>query len=239
MTDEVLDSDVANTPETPAAQNAPDEQDEMLPKSRVEELVKKAKLKGRDSMQAELDAIKAENAALRNQGMGGMPSAPAVNVDEIKQQIYQQIQDEFQKAREAQAATDLDEQAKKIAMEYHTKMKSGSAKYEDFDEIMADFNPQAFPNLVFLANQVDNTPDVMRELVSNPQKWATVTVLSEKDPTAAKKMIASISQSIKANELAKAQEKDVAPPLSRLTSSSTGKDSGRPGLKDFKRMFKG
>jgi hypothetical protein len=240
MTDEVLDSEVAPEPDTATAEP---EQEKTLPVSRVEELVKKAKLKGRDSMQAELDAMKAENAALRQQqqpvAMGGMTAAPAVNVDEIKQQILAQMKQEFQQAKEAQAAQELDAQAQRIASEYKAKMKSGSEKYEDFDEVMADFNPGAFPNLVYLANQLDNTPDVMRELMQNPSKWATVTVLSERDPQAAQNMLKRISSSIKANELAKASEKEVAPPLSRLSSSTTGQDTGKLGIRDYKRMFKG
>lgn len=236
MTDEVIDSDIAPVPEAAVAEA---EQEKTLPVSRVEELVKKAKLKGRDSMQAELDAVRAENATLKqNQGsMGGM--AAPVDQEALKQEILAQLKQQFQEAQESQAARELDEQAKRVAEEYRSKMKSGSEKYEDFDDVMADFNPQAFPNLVYLANQVDNTPDVMRELMQNPSKWATVTVLSERDPAAAQKMISRISNSIKTNEQAKAQEKEVAPPLGRLSSTSTGQDSGDLSMQDLKRMFRG
>lgn len=238
MTDEVvLDGDVATPPAESSDELTPEE---MLPKSRVEELVKKAKLKGRDGMQAELDAIRAENEALKKQqgSMGGM--AVPVDAEAIRQQVMADLKAEFQQHSEARAAADLDNEAKRIAGEYHAKMKTGRDKYEDFDEIMADFNPQAFPNLVYLANQLDNTPDVMRELMQNPQKWSTVAVLSERDPEAAQKYLGRISQSIKTNELAKAQEKDVAPPLSRLSSSTTGQDTGKPSsMADMKRMFRG
>jgi hypothetical protein len=201
--------------------------------------VKKAKLKGRDGMQAELDAIRAENAALKQHGsMGGM--AVPVDPEAIKQQILADLKAQFQQASEAKAEAELQAEAQRIAGEYHSKMKSGRDKYDDFDDVMADFNPQAFPNLVYLANQLDNTPDVMRELMQNPQKWSTVTVLSERDQQAAQNYLNRISQSIKANELAKAAERDVAPPLSRLSSSTTGQDSGKPAtMQDMKRMFRG
>ena len=236
MTDEVIDSEV--TPVMDAAVAEP-EQEKTLPVSRVEELVKKAKLKGRDSMQAELDAARAENAQLKqNQAsMGGM--AVPLDPEALKAQILGELKQQFQQAKETEAAQEMDAHAKRIADEYRHKMKSGAEKYEDFDDVMADFNPQAFPNLVYLANEVDNTPDVMRELMQNPSKWATVTVLSERDPVAARNMINRISNSIKTNEQAKAQEKEVAPPLSRLSSTSTGTDAGALTMQDMKRMFRG
>ena len=239
MTDEVVLDQEATSPPVPAGSIDDQAQEEMLPKSRVEELVKKAKLKGRDGMQAELDAIRAENEALKKAGsMGGMQNP--VDTDAIKQQIMADLKAQFQQASEARAAQETDKEAQRIAAEYHGKMKTGADKYEDFNDVMADFNPQAFPNLVYLANQMDNTPDVMRELMLNPSKWSTVALLSERDPQAAQNYLNRISQSIKANEQAKASEKEVAPPLSRLSSSSAGQDTGKPqSMADMKRMFRG
>ena len=190
-------------------------------------------------MQPELDALRAENEALKQKAgsMGGM--AVPVDPEAIKQQILGELKAQFQQASEAQAQQELDANAKRIADDYRAKMKSGAEKYEDFDDVMADFNPQAFPNLVYLASQLDNTADVMRELMQNPAKWATVTVLSERDPAAALRNLQKISVSIKANEQAKAQEKEVAPPLGRLSSTSTGQDTGVPSMQDLKRMFRG
>lgn len=236
MTDDVaLESDGASTPD--AAENAVSEK--TLPVSRVEELVKKAKLKGRDSMQAELDALKAENAALKNNGsMGGM-QVP-VDVEAIKKEVFEGIRRQMAEASEQRAQEDMEKEAKKIADLYHSKMTNGKESFEDFDDVMADFNPAAFPNLVFLASQVDNLPAVMYELNKNPAKLAAVTLMSERDPRAAQNMLAKISNSIKANDQAKAEEKNVPPPLGRLSSSPTGQDSGKPSsVKDFKRMFRG
>lgn len=238
MTEEVALEGKAES--SPAAEpEIKDSAEEMIPKSRAEELIKKAKLKGRDSLQEEMEAIKAENAALKQQqaSIGGM--AAPVDVDQIKQEIMAGLKEQFQEASKARAEAELQENAKKIATEYRTKMQSGKDSFEDFDEVMADFNPQAFPNLVFLANQVENTPAVMYELMKNPSKWATLTLLSERDPDAALNMVKRLSASIVANEQAKAQEKEVAPPLGRLSSSPTGRDNGKLTFKDYKRMFKG
>lgn len=239
MTEEVaIDKEVESEPVVDTS--AEDSQEKMLPVSRVEELVKKAKLKGRDSMQAELDALKAENAQLKNGGsMGGMAVSAPVDPESIKQQVLQDLQKQMQQANEQRAQEELEREANKIADSYKAKMSSGKDTYEDFDTVMSDFNPAAFPNLVYLANQVDNTPAVMYELMKNPSKWATLAVLSERDPNAAQSMISKISASIKANEQAKAEEKNVPPPLSRMSPSTTGQDNGTKTVRDFKAMFRG
>lgn len=235
MTEEVaMDAEVSN----PDGSTMEEPQEKMLPVSRVEELVKKAKLKGRDAMQAELDALKAENAQLKNNNMGGM-TQPAIDTDAIKQQVLNDLREQLQQANEARAKDELEKEANRIADTYRAKMASGKDSYEDFDNVMADFNPAAFPNLVYLASQVDNTPAVMYELMKNPSKWATVAVLSERDPNAAQNMISKISASIKANEQAKAEEKNIPAPLSRMSSSTTGQDNGAKTVRDFKSMFRG
>jgi len=231
MTDEVaLDTEVASDPN--------ENQEKTLPISRVEELVKKAKLKGRDSMQAELDALKSENEKLKNNSgsMGGMPIP--VDKEALKQEVLNDLRQQFQEANEKRAQEEMDKEAKKIADTYRSRMSAGKEEYEDFDEVMADFNPASFPNLVLLASQVDNTPAVMYELVKNPSKWATLAILSDRDPHAAQNMINKISSSIKANQQAKASEKEVPSPLGRLSSSTTGQDGGEPSLRDFKRMYR-
>jgi 16S rRNA C967 or C1407 C5-methylase (RsmB/RsmF family) len=169
--------------------------------------------------------------------MGGM----ALPVDEnaIAEKVMASLTERFQQANEAKAQEELQREATRIADEYKSKMASGKEVYEDFEDVMADFNPQAFPNLVYLANTLDNTREVMYEIIKNPSKWATVAVLSERDPNAAKTMLNRISASIKANEQAKAAEREVQPPLNRLSSSTAGQDSGKLTLQDMKRRFRG
>lgn len=236
MTDEIaLDTEI----ESDQIQPEKVDDEESLPKSRVEELVKKAKLKGRNSMQAELEALKAENAALKSGGsMGGM--AVPVDPEVIKQQILADLQSQFQQASEQRAHEEMEREAKKVVDTYRAKMSTGKESFEDFDQVMDDFNPEAFPNLVYLASKMENTPAVMYELMKNPSKWATVAVLSERDPKAAQNMLTRISESIKANQQAKAEEKDVPPPLGRLSSAPTGQDAGKPAsVRDYKAMFRG
>lgn len=237
----VTDTEIKSDPvETPIA-NEEDSAEEMIPKSRAELLIKKAKLKGRDQMQSELDALKAENENLRTKAgsMGGM-SAP-VNVEEIEQRVMQNLRQQFQESAEARAQQELQQQAEQISNSFKAKMATGKTSYDDFEQITADFKPENFPNLVWLVDKLDNTQDVMYELLTNPSKLSHAILMSERDPEAALNMLGKISTSIKTNQAAKAQEKEVQPPLGRLTSSSqtTGQDTGELSMRDMKRMFRG
>jgi len=208
----------------------------MIPAHRVEELIKKAKLKGRDAMQNELETLRGENEELKSGGsMGGM--AAPMDPEQMRKQIYDQIMGDFQSQDEERIQGELKKEAERMASDYRTRMDGGKEIHEDFDEIMADFNPAAFPQLVYLATQTENTSAVMYELMKNPNKLATLTVLSERDPNAASNMINKLSASIKANEQAKAAEKEVQSPLSRMQSSPAGRDSGDMSVADYKRMF--
>jgi len=241
MTDEVLDKeDTSLKAVMPDLTNEGEPlAEKMLPASRVEELVKKAKLKGRDSMQDELDTLRAENEKLK-QGAGSMGGmAMPLDPEQIKKQILSDLQAQFQKDSEKRAQDDLNKQADRIAGDYRSRMSAGKDAYEDFDSVMADFNPQNFPNLVMLATQVDNTSEVMYELNKSPSKLATLVLMSERDPAAAQSMINKLSASIKANTQAMAQQKEVAPPLGRLSSSTTGQDNGTKSIRDFKDIYRG
>lgn len=234
------------SPEVPEEVSSPVEAppEKMLSVSRVNELVKKAKLKGRDSMQQELDDLRRENESLKTQqpSMGGQ--GQAIDIDAFRKQVYDDLMAQLQNQQESQAQEQLQKEAEKLAADYHGKMASGKESFDDFDEIMADFNPAAFPQLVYLANQTDNTQAVMYEIAKNPNKLAQLSYMSERDPKAAQNMMNKLSQSIKANQQAQAQEQSagVKAPLGRMQSSPVGQDIGSQGnlsMRDLKAMFKG
>lgn len=222
-------------------------QEKMIPASRVEELIKKAKLKGRDAMQDELDRVRRENEMLK--GQGGMSVAPVATAqsvgnaqpyspDQIKAQVVQEVVAQLKQQQDEYTAAQMRQEGERVANEYMSKMSSGKSQFDDFDDVMSNFNPAAHPNLVYLANQAENTPAVMYELQKNPGKFASVAYLSERDPVAAQNMINKISLSIKNNDNAKAQEKSVNAPLNRMQSSTTGQDSGGMTIADFKRKYR-
>jgi hypothetical protein len=216
-----------------------DVQEKMLPVSRVNELVKSAKLKGRDAMREEFEQLQQENERLKaNQGsMGGM-SPPAFDEKALSEKIKADLMQEFQSQREANEEAHFQENLKKTAGEFMGKLSGGQELYPDFSEVIEDFNPAAFPQLVILANETDNTAAIIYELAKNPQKLATIAVLAERDPRAAQSAMNKLSASIKANDEAVAAEKNGAnAPLSRLQSSPVGSGSGALDLEGLKRKY--
>lgn len=237
MTDEVLnveDAEIATPEESSVVE------EKMLPASRVQELIQKAKLKGREQMTNELEALRAENEALKqnSQSMGGMAQAQDPNA--LAEQVYQRLQAQLQEQQEAAEQQQMQERLKQMALDYQTRIEGGKGRYEDFDEVMGEFNPAAFPQLVYLATSMDNTADLMYEIAKNPNKLATLAILAERDPVAAQAQMSKMSNAIKANTQALNAEPNINEPLKRLHASPTGQDTGAAqSIADFKKMFRG
>ena len=163
--------------------------EKMLTASQVNELVKRAKRKGEQKMQEQLDAAKQQIEQLQaQQGQQQEPQQqqqqapqgidPAELQRLVADQISQQQAEAQRKAHEAQ----LHEEVNQVAQQYFGKMEQGRSLYDDFEAITADFNPAEFPQLVFLANELDNTAAVIYELRKNPGKLAQLATLVKESP---------------------------------------------------------
>lgn len=230
----------------PEAEEAPEKPPEkMLSVSRVNELVKKAKRDGERKMQEQLDAAKQQIEQLQAQQAQPVQEAPQQPMQqqqqqqqgmspEQMQQIMQMVQkkqaEEAEKAHQAQ----LEKEVNEVAQQYFGKLAQGREAFEDFDAVTADFDPAAFPQLVYLATQADNTAAIIYELQKNPSKLANLAVLVDKSPTMARNEIAKLSRSIKANEEAKNNLQEAQSPLNRLKPSPVGTDSGTKTVRDYK-----
>ena len=231
MTDENLNSgeQVTLSPEAEA----------MLPVSKVNELVGSARVKGRESAAREIENLRQEIESLKSQpqtsssGIGGMPG---VDMNHVYEEVHGRLQKELQAQQEAQQHAAMEKEAQEIAGQFVNKMGAGKEHFEDFDEVMKDFSPGAFPQVVYLATQVENTPQVMYELAKNPHKLATLDYLVNKDPRAAQAMIAKLSKSIQTNSEAVANAQVSPDPLDRLKPSTVGTASGSKTIRDLRRM---
>ena len=231
------ESDAGQVPD-----NSPPEK--MLTVSQVNELVKKAKLKGERKMQDQLDAAQQQIQQLQAQQGQHAPQqqaaapqaqqAQGIDPQQLQAQVMQLLQQKQQEDEAKRHKEDLEREVNQVAEQYFGKMASGKDMFEDFEAITADFNPAEFPQLVFLANQMDNTPAVIYELSKNPGKLADLAVLVEKSPSMARAQIAKLSQSIKTNDEAKRGLQEAQDPLDRLKPSPTGADSKKQGLRDYK-----
>jgi hypothetical protein len=220
--------------------------EKMLPESRVNELIRKAKFATEQKVRQEMEA------AIQAQAMGGMSpvdeSQPlgqplhqggmpqqGVNPEEMKNQIMQQMREEQERAYQAQMDAEHKNAMEQVAQNYFLKVGKGAELFDDFNEVMKDFKPANFANTVFLASEVDNTPEVMYELRKNPHKLAQIDMMAKTDPDMAREMMQTLSKSISENKQAMQQNPGVKEPLSRLKSSTVGADTGIKSLRDLKK----
>jgi len=225
----------------------PQAEEQYVPQSKVNELMSGAKRKAEERSKAELEQLRQEHERLKQAyeqaqqqagSMGGMQQQP--DIEQIRKQVYDDVLSDFEKQQREYQEQQTQEQAQKIAQTFHTRMARGKDKYDDFDSVMQKFNPAAFPNLVSLATQVDNTEDVLYEAVKNPTKWATLSTLATHDPQAGLHALQEMSDSIQRNEQAQANYQPVQEPLNRIQSSPKASDTGSPNsVADFKKLFRG
>ena len=242
IAEDVLQDTNVGEDETENVETPPPEK--MLPASQVTELIKKAKRKGEQKMQEQLDAAKQQIEQL--QAQQGQQEAPVmqqqtpqsqgqgVDAQQIQQQVMQLLQQKQQEDEQKRHQEQLEQEVNQVAQQYFGKMAQGKDMFEDFEAITADFNPAEFPQLVFLANQMDNTPAIIYELRKNPGKLADLAVLVEKSPNMARSELTKLSESIKRNDEAKRTLQEAQDPLNRLKPSPVGTDNGTKTVRDFK-----
>ena len=245
--DLLQDADVGEEEVLKDAEPSPPEK--MLPASQVNELIKKAKRKGEQKMQEQLDAAKQQIEQLQTQqaqqqvqstAQTGSSQQPqqgqqqGVDTQQVMQQVMQQLQQKQQEDEQKRHQEQIEQEVNQVAQQYFGKMAQGKDMFEDFEAITADFNPAEFPQLVFLANQMDNTPAIIYELRKNPGKLADLAVLVEKSPSMARNELSKLSESIKRNDDAKRNLQEPQDPLNRLKPSPVGTDSGTKSVRDFK-----
>jgi len=171
-----------------------------------------------------------------NDSQAQVASQPLSN-DDFRRIAAEEAHRLMEKSREDAYRSAQEQEAQRIADEFFTKLETGKAKYQDFDKVMGEVELKAIPHIVQLANMVDNTPDVMYELASNPTKIAAIQQLIQISPKLAYAEINKLSQSIKANEQA-ANTKLPNKPLSQMRPSATGTDSGALSISDLRKKYR-
>jgi hypothetical protein len=173
--------------------------------------------------------------------------APPANAALSESQVRQLAAEESQRMRNdwitENHRSQQEQEAKRIASEFFTKLDAGKANLPDFDKVMSKVDLRTIPDHVQLANMVDNTAAVMYELINNPVKIGQIQNLIDIDqragrtPALALAEMQRISQSIKDNAKG-ANFKAPNEPLSRLHPSTAGTDTGALGVADYKRRYK-
>lgn len=205
----------------------------MLTETQVADIVKKEKHRAAERARLEYEAKLREQAPLQSQNE---TSAGGIDKDALKKEILDNIIEEGNRLREEAEREQMMKHLQDTADQYHHKIKKGSQLFDDYEEVMADFDPSAFPALIRLAAPMENLSEVMYELANNPSKLVEINDLAQRSPKLAEKQLQKLSASIGKNLEAKANVINAPAPLSKIKPSSVGADTGKMTLRDLKKQ---
>lgn len=215
-----------------------DEQAPVFNKKQVSDVVRreqqKAYEKGKKEalmqMQQEQQAQQAQAAQAPPSQLGGMAQ---MSPDEIRQMIADQAPQVFQEhVQQMQTAQTVDS--------FVQKMQAAEQRHPGLESKLNDLDWNTLAPLVQLANSMENTGDIMAELIEHPNKMGNLLTLMNSQPKLAARAMHDLSNSIRQNQDALAEDQSTREPLGQIKPSKpAGMDSGSMSVKDFKRMFRG
>jgi hypothetical protein len=237
MTEDLENVDQGVMPE-PEAQSEP--VSDMLDKSTVSKIVERERLKayakGKQEALMELQQqAPQESAPVQQmqqqapQQLGGMQQMSAADIERmIAERAPQLLQDHVNQM-----------QNKQTVDSFVAKMQAAEAKHPGLEAQLEELDYSTMAPLVSLANNMENTADIMKELLDNPMKMGNLMTLMYTQPKMAQKAMMELSNSIKTNQEALAQEKQAQDPMSQLKpSTSAGMDNSAMSVSDFRKMFR-
>lgn len=190
-----------------------------IPQSVVDNIVKQAK---HHAYEQGKKAVKEELAQQPINIPATQASTTSITTEDVQSMIANHT---------AQQANEW--QAQQIAQQFLGKLTAAKDKYPDFEETLATLEVHKFPEVVQLANNFDNTADIMYELAKNPTKAVLLKQCAQLNPNLATMEIQRLSDSIKQNQTAK-QAPSAQPPLSQLTPSIIKTDNSPITIRDYR-----
>jgi len=230
VVDQTQGSEIAS--EASASTPAPTAE-EMIPKSHVSAIVAKTKKEALDKQQRALHAefekrlqeLQQQSQSNSQSTVGGINQAPT------PQQLEKMIIETANKLS-------TNAVAQQVALQFESKIDALRNVDPEFGDLYDSLNIQAHAYLVPTLNSFDNTAEIVRELASNPHKFAEILMLSAaQSPELAKKSLAKISQSIKANQEAAKIKHAPEPITPSKSTTNTGIDNGQQSVADLQRLI--
>lgn len=193
---------------------------------------KDALMQSQNEAQAQTQQPIQQAPAMQQQGqqsLGGMQQLSPADIERmIAERAPQLLQDHVQQLKNEHTINS-----------FVSKMQAAEQKYPGLEAKLNELDYSSMAPLVHMANDMENTGEIMKELVDNPMKLANMMALSQMQPGMAKRQMAELSNSIKTNQEALAQEKSAQDPMAQLKpSSSAGMDNGAMSVTDFRKMFR-
>lgn len=149
----------------------------------------------------------------QNVGLGGMKQLSQADIEQmIAEKAPLALQQHVQKLQQDQ-----------MVNTFVSKMQIAEQQYPGLESELnnLNYNDPRMHSFISMANQLDNTGDIMKEVLDNPNKMESLLNMSYNQPYQAQKALKSLSDSIKVNQNAKAEELQAKDPLSQIKSSTT------------------
>ena len=163
--------------------------------------------------------------------------ATSINHDDFRRMAAEEAQKLMESSRQDAHRDAQMQEAERTASDFFGKLTAGKDRYQDFDQVMGSVKDWGkLASSVGLANMVDNTADVMYDLVKNPTKIAQIHSLTQISPDLALAEVQRMSQALKLNEQA-TKTRLPNDPLSQMRPSNTGTDSGALSVTDYKNKY--
>ena len=222
--------------------------DEGLPKSHDElsQLIAAKKMAERDRVtrqmeakyQAEIEQLKSQQkqtqAPARDANVA-QQSPAGLNQSQIDEMVAAKISEDLER-RQAEAAKEAhEEEMKRVANTYFSKLRAAGEKNSDIEEVMGDFDHTQFPQLVHAIHTYDNMGEMMAELANNPLKLEKINAWLKYSPKKAQSALQELSDSIRETSNAYEDYQAAPAPLSESRPSNVGVTSGMSKLEQLKR----
>lgn len=154
-----------------------------------------------------------QQAPQQNIGLGGMPQLSQADIERmISEKAPLALQQHVQEL-----------QQKQMIDSFASKMQLAEQQHPGLEAELnnLNYNDPRMISFIALANQHENTGDIMKEVLDNPTKMESLLNMSYNQPYQAQKALKSLSDSIKTNQTAKAEEVRARDPMSQIKSSTT------------------
>lgn len=205
--------------------------EKMLTQSQVNKIVQSAKEQAAQKARREAEEkYQSELERLAEQKANATSSKEEMDVEKL----HQELEEKYNQKRQQEQ---LEKEMQVVADKYLTTVESAKKQYDDYDKIMADFDPQEFPEIVVLLSNVENAPDVLYELGKNSGKLANIDYWAKRSPRTAAKELKKLSDSIRMNQdaLAEAASNGVSAPLDRLQPTNVTGSNGKKSINDLRK----
>jgi|WetSurMetagenome_2_1015567.scaffolds.fasta_scaffold202094_2 hypothetical protein len=149
----------------------------------------------------------------QSQGIGGMQQMSQADIERmIAEKAPQALQQHVQKLQQDQ-----------MVNTFVQKMQAAEQQYPGLEAELnnLNFSDPRMHTFIAMANQMENTGDIMKEVLDNPSKMESLLNMAHNQPYQAQKALKSLSDSIRTNQSAKAEEAQARDPMSQIKSSTT------------------